>query len=83
MNPDSGDYRHLLDGELPRENEVLVVGTDDQIERLSRNIRRGLHKTNPDDPLEERVARLEALESERQRQVGLRGRAHAVGLILP
>jgi hypothetical protein len=83
MNPDTGEYRRLLEGELLRENEVLVLGTDDQIATLSRNVRRGLRKTDPSTPLEDRVAKLEAAEADRQRQTQLRGRAQAVGLVLP
>lgn len=83
MNVDTGAYRKLLEGESLRSNEVAVAGDEEMIARLSRNIRRGLKTTDHLKPLEERIAALEAREAERDRQTALRGRARAVGLVLP
>jgi hypothetical protein len=84
VNLDTGEYRALSDEEMPKANEILVSGTVDQLEKLSRFVRRGIARSEGSDKsLEERIGELERQEAERNRQLAMRSRAKAIGLVIP
>lgn len=58
MNPNTGEYRELVDDEQPTPDEVLVVGTPEQVETLSKAVKGG----HPQGPSSSSLGMLKALQ---------------------